>query len=399
MPCPNIMGDTKDIRRILRFVRDRERGIKPDPAWFRATRETLLMQVKNTMPSAETAARQKSLPVFRMIYLRLARAMRAPVIATLSISTIALGGSIASVSAAESAIPGDALYSVKLVTEQARLAFTTDPNDKMVLKSEFTMRRVDELHTIVTTSVDNKDERAAQATEILKRDLDTLKQQLVDAQADSDDTRKAADAAKTVDKNTMEIVRGLDDAKKDLSPAVKEKVVAAQVQAADVGIKALEVLVDAHQNAGSSVTTDDIAQSLNAHVEVASSTMAETKALVMASSSTDASLPSNGATATSSAAALTLTNAAAQSLGAVSQLVQDNKITEAVDMIKDATTKSFSAQKQVEQDIALSNASSSGAVATDTGSSSSTSPTLGSGSSTMNGIAPASSTSMTTSTK
>jgi hypothetical protein len=367
------------------------------------------MQVKNTMPSAETAARQKSFITFRSLYTRLVRAMRAPVIATLSISTIALGGSIASVSAAENAIPGDTLYSVKLVTEQARLAFTTDPNDKMVLKSEFTMRRVDELHTIVTTSVDNKEERATQATELLKRDLDTLKQQLVDAQADSSDTRKAADAAKTVDKNTMEIVKGLDDAKKDLSPAVKEKVVAAQVQAADVGIKALEVLVDAHQGSGSSVTTDDITQSLNAHAEVASSTMAETKALVMASSSTDASLPSGGATATSSAAALTLTNDAAQSLGAVPQLMQENKISEAVDMIKDATTKSFSAQKQVEQDIALSNASSSGAIASAAGSASSTSATgsdasststaIGSGTSTMNGITPASSTSMTTSTK
>jgi hypothetical protein len=393
------MGDTKDIRRILRSVRDRERGIRPDPAWLRATRETLLMQVKNTMPSAETAARQKSLPVFGTLYTRLVRIMRGPAIATLSLSTIALGGSIASVSAAENAIPGDTLYNVKLVTEQARLVFTMDKNDKMVLKSEFTMRRVDELHTIVTTPVDNKEGRAAQATEILKRDLDTLKQQLADVQKDSGGTSEAADAAKTVDKNTMEVVKGLNDAKKDLSPEVKEIVVAAQVQAADVGIKALEVLVDAHQNDGSNVTTDDITQSLTAHAEVAAATMAETKALVSASSSTDSGLPVSNTAMTSSTSALVLTSDAEKSLGAVSQLVQDNKITEAVDMIKDATSKSFSAQKQVVQDIALSNASSSSALAAAAASTSSTVATLGSGTSTMNGISPASSTNMTTSTK
>ncbi|HWQ99650.1 MAG TPA: DUF5667 domain-containing protein [Candidatus Methylomirabilis sp.] len=389
----------RDIYRIIRSLRDRERGINPDPAWVRATRDTLLMQVRNTMPSAETEARRRMLPIFAPFYARLSRAIRGPVLATLSISSVALGGSIASVSAAERAIPGDTLYAVKLVTEQARLALTSSKNDKVRLKAEFTKRRVGELKTIVTTPVSKREERAAQATDILKRDLDTLKQQLTDAQANST-ANDAADVAKTIDKNAVEVVKALNETKNNLPPDVKEKVAAAQAQAADVGLKALEALVSVRQDTGDSVVSaSDIDSSLAAHTEVAAATLAETKALAGSATSTTPTVASLASG--SSTAVLKLAQDAEQALGAVQQLVQENKLDEAVGLIKDATAKSFSAQKQVEEEVlAITNASTtiSASTANATGTSS-TSSLVGSGTSTMNGTSPTSSTSMTTSTK
>ncbi|OGL73879.1 hypothetical protein A3E39_01390 [Candidatus Uhrbacteria bacterium RIFCSPHIGHO2_12_FULL_60_25] len=386
----------RDLYRIIRSLRDRERGINPDPAWLRSTRETLLMQVKNTMPSAETEAIRRRLPIFAPLYARVMRTLRGPAVATLSISTVVLGGSIASVSAAENSIPGDTLYSVKLVTEQARLALASTKQDKVKLKAEFTIRRVAELKTIVSTPVTKKEERASQAADILKRDLDTLKQQLADVQEGSSGS-DVADIAKTVDKNAVEVVKALNETKNELSQEVKEKVVAAQVQAADNGIKALEALVDVHADAGNtSVSDSDIGSSLAAHAEVAAVTVAATKALIGSSTSTRE-----------------LTEDAQTSLNAVQQLVQDNKLNEAVGMIKDATAKSFTAQQQAEeQSLALSNATSTSSTsnvltASSTasaqpalsGAEGSTSGLPGSTTSTMNGTSPSTSTTMTTTTK
>ncbi len=378
----------RDLYRIIRSLRDRERGINPDPAWLRSTRETLLMQVKNTMPSAETEAIRRRLPIFAPLTARVMRTLRGPAVATLSISTVVLGGSIASVSAAENAIPGDTLYTVKLVTEQARLALASTKQDKVKLKAEFTIRRVAELKTIVSTPVSKKEERASQAADILKRDLDTLKQQLADVQVDSSGS-DVADIAKTVDKNAVEVVKALNETKDGFSPEVKEKVVAAQVQAADVGIKALEALVDVHADAGNtSVSDSDIGSSLAAHAEVAAVTVAATKALVGSVTSTRE-----------------LTQDAEASLNAVQQLVDDNRLDEAVGMIKDATTKSFTAQQQAEeQSIALTNASgtssaSNALTATSTASATSTNGLSDATSSTMNGVSPSTSTVMTTTTK
>src|SRR3989344_4870971 len=258
------------------------------------------------------------------------------------------------------------------------------------------IRRVAELKTIVSTPVTKKEERASQAADILKRDLDTLKQQLADVQEGSSGS-DVADIAKTVDKNAVEVVKALNETKNELSQEVKEKVVAAQVQAADNGIKALEALVDVHADAGNtSVSDSDIGSSLAAHAEVAAVTVAATKALIGSSTSTRE-----------------LTEDAQTSLNAVQQLVQDNKLNEAVGMIKDATAKSFTAQQQAEeQSLALSNATSTSSTsnvltASSTasaqpalsGAEGSTSGLPGSTTSTMNGTSPSTSTTMTTTTK
>src|SRR3989338_6725980 len=104
--------------------------------------------------------------------------------------------------------------------------------------------------------------------------------------------------------------KGLNKKKKGLWKEEKERGVAAQVQAADNGIKALEALVDVHADAGNtSVSDSDIGSSLAAHAQVAAVTVAATKALIGSSTSTRE-----------------LTEDAQTSLNAVQQLVQVNKL-------------------------------------------------------------------------
>jgi hypothetical protein len=387
-----------DLQRSIRSLRDRERGVQPDAAWVHRTRATLLMQVQNTMPSRAVAQQHSEFFASRFVG-KFARLLRGPALGTLSIFGLILGGSIASVSAADQALPGDALYPIKIVTEQARLAFAPDTSNKLKLKSEFTKRRVDELKEIIATPGDAREERAAQAADSLKRDLDTLKQQLNDVQSKPSPASQVAEAVKLVDQNSVEVMKALNEAGSDkLSLDVQEKVATAQAQAADVGVKALEVLVDTHKEAGESIVkASDISSSLAAHAQIMAVSVAQTKVLVESAAGLNASASSTlgGSLATST---VMLVKDAEKSLADVQVLADQEKLGEAIDKIKDATVKSFTAKKQAEQEVLAltTNASSSSSGVSLTSTSSTTAEHLSTTSS-MNGVAATSTTTMTTS--
>ncbi|MEN9558306.1 MAG: hypothetical protein RL141_675 [Candidatus Parcubacteria bacterium] len=361
-----------NLYRTLRSLRDRERGINPDVAWVRATRDTLLMQVRNTMPSGELAERSRT-SFFRALFEQATQAVRGPALAVLSVLAVVLGGSIASVSAAERALPGDKLFTVKLITEQARLALAGTASDKVRLKAAFTTRRLEELKTIANTDVQKKEERAALATDVLKQDLDTLKQQLSDVQEDpSEGQDQVMEIAKTVDQSAVETAKVLADTKEALPLEVQERVSAVQTKAADVGMKALEVLVGAGPDSDMAV---DAHASLEAHVNVVSDAIAAAKATAQTTaSSSGAAAPSASASSTSS-----VIQALEESLATLSQLVSERRLEEAVGALKNVTTKSITTQQQVTQEALAAAASStaSGAGASVSGTANATGTVLG----------------------
>ncbi|MCL4732968.1 hypothetical protein KJZ71_04170 [Patescibacteria group bacterium] len=329
-----------DLYCVMKSLRDHERGIKPDSAWVRANRETLLMQVRNSIPSADVAAKNR---ILAQTGSRMLKIIRGPVLSFTAILAALLGGSLVSVSAAERSLPGDSLYALKLVTEQARLALTTEQSARMKLKVEFTKRRVEELRTIATTPVSKKDERAAKAAEILKQDLNTLKQQLENAKT-SGTTKELADAVKVVEKETVQVVKTLTETKKELGGDVQLTVSDAQASAADIGIQALQALVDVQGSDEGGVTDEGLEASLAAHAEVAKNVAANTMELAAQSEASTAS----STTSVTSTSAIALAKNVEAMLFEAQQLLLDGKSAEAIQKIKEASLQSFLAQKQME---------------------------------------------------
>lgn len=401
----------KDLYRSLRMLRDHERGIKPDAAWVRATRERLLMQVSNSIPTAEAA--EKNRRVLAAAYPSLMAILRGPVLAMLAIVGVIFGGSFASVRAAERSLPGDALYMVKLVTEQTRMALETSKTEKVKLKVEFTRRRAEELKTVMQKDLSDKSKRIAIAADLLKQDFHTLKEQLADAKVvmgdskNSQEIRNVVETVMAVDKNVVETVQVIKDTNKEDLPAdVKQKVVDAEAQAADAGMHVLEVLISAsaNQNGGEIfVTVEEIDASVQAHATVAQGAI--TQALQIASS-TSATLTANAILASSTTAIATSTNSgtiakdAATTLSEVQTLVQENKITEAVDKLKEASAKSYLAQSEAQKEsvIATSVTSSSSTSLTVQNASSTTASTSSTGATSSTATTSSSSTTRTTST-
>ncbi len=317
-----------ELQQRFKALRLNERHIQPDEAWVRATRQTLCMQVRNSLPteSARPVTHLRQM-IRHFIPLRVEQFFHTPLIATLSILTIAFGGSIASVSAAEQSLPGDFLYSLKLATEQARLALTSETDEKLKLKLEFTSRRGAELKSVASSDGPEKPERIIQAAEILKRDLDTVKQQLDDVKTDQQPDRVVA-AAKLVDQKSAEIVQTLQESKADLAAGAKEKVTEAQAAAADTSVKAIEVLVEQNQQSTSSIATNEVVQVMNDHTKTVADV---TPAAVFLASSTSV-LPID--------------------------VTSTSPLSTAVEQIKIATQNAFAVQKTADQFLAAGSSSS-----------------------------------------
>lgn len=114
-------------------------GVEPDPSFFAAARMRFLLAAQR-LGLGEKHARRRWLPSFHAGFRALGGAMAALVL-LLSFSTY-------TVASANSALPGDWQYPVKLQTEKVRLALAFNDNDKLNIKLDIAEERAHELEQL-----------------------------------------------------------------------------------------------------------------------------------------------------------------------------------------------------------------------------------------------------------
>ncbi len=346
---------TKDIQQRIRRLRAAEQRLVPDAAWVKQTRQDLILHIENSV-SLEHATPSQWKTTLRavrdVVPASAAQWIRRPMVAMATLVTMLAGGSVLSVSAAETSLPGDFFYGLKLATEQARIALTATSGDKLKLKAEFTDRRVDELKYVVDTK---NDEQVVQVAELLKRDLDTMKQQLGDV-AHQETNEHAVTAAKLVDQKTSQVVVAIQETKSLMSPENKEKMTEVQSVAADAGAKALEVLVEKHDQANVDSVTE-VAKAIEDHAKLVASVTSTTQPFIVTvptstSTSLTMVLPVSSASSSGSTLLANLIATTTTTPGGVSQVLP-----EIVDRVKDATKQAFDQQKIQDLGVTSSTAS------------------------------------------
>lgn len=332
----------------LRAVRTAERGIHPDPAWVLRTRGELLLKL-------ETAEQALPVVVGRVTDLRpwtqryiptsFSRLVRGPAVSVASIIGLVFGSSIFSVSAADNSVPGDWLFPVKLATEQTRLVLTTDKSEKLKLKTDFVGRRVEEIRTIASSDVSKKEERMQEATDLLKRDLDTVNNQLHEVKTEKT-ANEAAEAAKLVDQRSSEIASDLKEVKSSLPQELKSSMAKAEAALVNTGVKAVGVLIDVKREgeAGDVVSDEELLQSIAGKVQGLEATLADANQKLMGTATTGTTLSFGTASST---------------LQQAKTLLQENKLDEvAVQLIQAANAVAQAESEAVQQ----GNLTASGAV-------------------------------------
>jgi hypothetical protein len=241
--------------------------VEPASSWVNAERARLLEQIGGMNVARVSFFEWLRMAVRSLIPTSARSMLRGPIAAALSGLGLIVGGSMASVSASEQSVPGDLLFPIKIVSEQTRLALTTDKKEKFRLKGEFVNRRVEEIKKIASTNVEKKPERLKEATEILRRDLDTVKNQLTDVSGGKPAER--VEVAKIVDKTSSEVVAGLKIAKASLPSEIRPQVAEVEAVAVNTSVKAVNAILDAQTDEESKklVTKEELIQSISQKVE------------------------------------------------------------------------------------------------------------------------------------
>lgn len=331
------------------------RSVKPDSAWVSETREELLQKIGGTRV-AHVGFGQRLRAAAGVFIPHSARSvLRGPLAAVLSGFGLIIGGSMASVSAAEQSVPGDLLFPVKLVSEQTRLALTTDKTDKVRLKGEFVNRRVEEIKKIAQADVSKKPERLKEATEMLRRDLNTVKNQLSDTSVN--DPSERVKVAQLVDKASTEAVVGLKVAKASLPADERPQFAEAEAAAVDTSVKAVNAILDSqtqNEDAKKLVSKEELIESISKKVEgvsehITSATEQLTTAGILSASGTAELLsttPSASLGASTSSVADLLS--AQTSLAQARQLLSEDRLSEVGEKLIEASKSASSAERSAE---------------------------------------------------
>lgn len=360
------------LRRLLTELK----SVQPDSAWVTKNRERLLQKVGGEQAVQVSLFQRVSLMVRSLVPTPARSLVRGPVAAVLSGIGLIVGGSMASVSASEQSVPGDLLFPVKLVSEQTRLVLATDKKDRVRLKGEFVNRRVEEIKKIAQTDVGKKPERLKEATEILRRDLDTVKNQLSDVSGDKPSDR--VEVARIVDKAGTDVVAGLKEARASLPSDARSDVAEVEAAAVNASVKAVNVILDSQtrdEEAKKLVSKEELIQSISQkvdgvseHINNATRQLADvgiltaTATTALASSSTTTQFPANS---TSSVAEILSAHA---SLTEARDLLLQDRLSEAGDKLVEASKSASNAERSVESLVqAVTNGSTGTSSTTNTG--------------------------------
>ncbi len=348
----------REFQKHIAAIRKMGRTIQPNAEWMLRDREQLLAKVRTNL--AVQGQAPSLFAAFKEFYrsfipTQLLGAVRGPVAAFLSSATLILGSSIAGVSAAERAVPGDFLYPVKIATEQTRLVLASDTSEKIRLKTEFVVRRVAEIKQL-TQNVPKKPERIKEAAENLKQDLDTVKNQLDNAGQTPVDRTKSA---KLVDDTGTQVVASLKEIKNSSDPAARSQLADAESAAVNTSVKAVQVILSTQSDAESQevVSREELLQLINEKVEGVETHLSDSVQQLAQTVSSTAALTTLNATTTSSTT-LPILNAtstvpellsAHTSLTQARQLLIENKIEEVTDKLVEANKAVNTADKKIEQ--------------------------------------------------
>lgn len=381
----------RELQKRLAAIRKMGRSIQPEAGWVLRNREELLGRMRTDLKISSKPAPRLVFRVAREVYqsflpTELIATVRGPALALISGVAVILSSSIASVSAAERAVPGDFLYPVKIATEQTRLAFASGKTDKIRLKTEFVTRRVAEIKQL-NQAEPKKPERIKEAAENLKRDLDTVKNQLTDTQDQQPVDRTKM--AKIVDDAGTNIAASLKEVKSTASPEARSQIAEAEAAAVSTSVKAVQVLIEAQSDAESQkvVSHEDLIKSISEKVDGVEGHITDTaQQLAQAfSASTTSILADSSSPATASTTLHDLISATSSSsvpeilsahttLNEAKQLLIENKMEEVTNKLVEANRDAVTADKKIEQ-IVADIASTTAAVLTPSESSSSTKST------------------------
>lgn len=214
-------------------------AVKPRDEWRANNRRFLLDQIADRQPAAMPAFGWQS--YVRFFGFKIPQLAARPVGIIILVLGVALSSSVFMVSASQSSLPGDALYSVKIASEKVQSSFFTDPHDNLALEIKFANRRLAEMEQLKQQagSDDKKERKVAQAASNLTKNLKNIQNNLDTIKKDGASNKLVAAA---------DLVDGLDKGAASQIASDGTDLDGAKVALDETFNKALDMMTDSFQN-------------------------------------------------------------------------------------------------------------------------------------------------------
>lgn len=208
----------QDVTQLMNELTSARHEVNPRAEWVASNRARMLQHIELT--TEEVSARVLTLnhvwsALSLIIPQKTVYAYVRPAVIFVLCFGLGTAGWITTVSASLNSLPGDALYPVKLATEQTQAAVVSAVQGNAAsaeLHLSFATRRADEVQRIVDTPSDptTKQARVQQAVQNLKTEVETVRTTL--DQATNASPQDAVIVAKAIDRKADELKQSLQTA-------------------------------------------------------------------------------------------------------------------------------------------------------------------------------------------
>ena len=224
----------KDLIKKIKSLK----GISPDKEWMNSARNELITEI----------GLNKEADFMGIGFFQWLKHPQAIALATCLV-LIFFCGPWLSLKASQSSLPGDLLYSVKKISEDAQIIITSD-DEKIELQAEFANRRLEELNKISENSFsqEEKTEKTKQLINDFKSNLAQIKENVSNA---------PKERVVSVARKTKEIEKDLSRTKEDISEEIKQELAGAEKAIDDVKNQILTVLTGEGENNENTASSTD----------------------------------------------------------------------------------------------------------------------------------------------
>ncbi len=263
---------TKKLKALSRLA--------PRTEWKKSNREFLMSEIKNTnVATGGTWASELSKIVFPWKVMRL---VGRPVLATFSIVGLVLGSGF-SVSASQMALPGDALYGLKIASEKVQVALTFDKKESAKIHVELAGKRINEIKKIKenTDSDQKKIQKINVAMDKFKEEISTVQNKLENLKNESS-AETTVEVAKIIDNKATEYREDLVEATDEL-PELNEATqnINQSLDLADkTGEAALTMIVEKHMGGEVVQPEEEVLERVEKKIETAEAKAVEVEGQV-----------------------------------------------------------------------------------------------------------------------
>lgn len=185
--------------------------------WKNSNREFLMSEIKNTMPAANETREKWAMELSKIVFpWKVMKLAARPVLALVSVFALVLGSGL-SVSASQLALPGDALYGLKIASEKVQVALTFDKKESAKIHVELAGKRINEIKRIKenTDSDEKKVQKINVAMDKFKEEISTVQNKLENLKNESS-AETTIEVAQIVDNKTTEYQKDLVTATNEL---------------------------------------------------------------------------------------------------------------------------------------------------------------------------------------